>query len=143
MREEHVEKEAQKREIEKRSEERRRARDEERVLEARIEEWREKCSYLQTTYETSAGKGCAGLVRGEMRGIRQTRPAGKAKGKETVNTTLQMPREYGAKTCDKMATCISWMNHYSMTTMRIGYKNKMPEKLNYVQVGNTARYGRQ
>ena len=40
-----------------------------------------------------------------------------------VNTTPQMPREYGAKH-EKMATGKSWMNYYSMTTMIIGYEVK-------------------
>ena len=46
--------------------------------------------------------------------------------------------EIRCKTCEKMATGKSWMNYYSMTTMRIGYEIKKPEKWNYVQVGNTA-----
>ena len=57
-------------------------------------------------------------------------------------TTTQMTCFRGAKHV-KMATGKSWMNCYSMTTMRIGYEVLKPEKWNYLQVDNTARYGRQ
>ena len=64
------------------------------------------------------------------------------KDEGTVNTTPQMLREHDAKHVKKWLQVKYWVNCYSMTTKRIVYEVK-PEKWNYLQVDNTARYGRQ
>ena len=60
----------------------------------------------------------------------------------SVNTTPRMPRKYSAKYVQKWLQVKVMMNYCSMTTVRIGYEVK-GHKCGKLQVGNTARYGRQ